>query len=438
MRKKSSVFLIPIFIVGFLRGICAEDAKQAPSPAVIVIEDFSGNKAEVPGWQSAMGQGISEMLIESLESSDDKFQVLETKKAAGSQNEARSGESSSVNDRTKSATGGSAGSKRSAKGGAASSEKPETSDTIGSEKPNTDGSACSDFTFSGKLTQFTTQTSGSKIGDFISSSPLANLGIKVSTAHVQIEWLLVDSETKKVIKRGMTVCSASGSEFDMTALTTGDGKSTVAESATAFAQTAAHGKSKTNNYANIFKGLILGDASSGTDSGDRAGSGNGTTGKSAKASSQTAPKTGGDVAESAGAIIDYGDPAFMKSALGKATCQTITNIIEQLDAINLPEPGRFAEVKAATDALKHTPGKVLAVAGKDTIIVSLGSKEGFKEGDTLELYQLKDVKDDKDNVVFTDEKLVGEITLSAVQEDRSRASYAGDAQVQQGWTVKAK
>ncbi len=48
------------------------------------------------------------------------------------------------------------------------------------------------------------------------------------------------------------------------------------------------------------------------------------------------------------------------------------------------------------------------------------------------------MKDDKGNVVFTDEKLVGEVTIASVQEDRSRASYTGDAPVQQGWTVKAK
>ena len=112
--------------------------------------------------------------------------------------------------------------------------------------------------------------------------------------------------------------------------------------------------------------------------------------------------------------------------------------MKQLDAVSLPEPGRVTKVKSATDALKHTPGKVLAVAGKDTIIVSLGSKEGFKEGDQLELYQTTDVKDDKGNVVFTDEKPVGEITFQAVQEEHSRGSYSGDAQVQQGWTVKAK
>ncbi len=93
---------------------------------------------------------------------------------------------------------------------------------------------------------------------------------------------------------------------------------------------------------------------------------------------------------------------------------------------------------AATAALKHTPGKVLAVASKDAIIVSLGSKEGFKDGDKLDLYKTTDVMDDHGNVVFTDEKLVGEITLSSVQEDKSRASYSGDLEVKQGWTVKAK
>ena len=128
----------------------------------------------------------------------------------------------------------------------------------------------------------------------------------------------------------------------------------------------------------------------------------------------------------------------MNSALGKATAKAITDLIKQLDAANLPEAGRVTKVKTATEALKHMPGKVLAVAGKDTIIVSLGSKQGLKTGDTLELYQPSDVLDDKSNVVFTDEKLIGEITLQSVQDDKSRAAYAGDALVQQGWTVKAK
>ncbi|HVU08384.1 MAG TPA: FlgT C-terminal domain-containing protein [Verrucomicrobiae bacterium] len=428
MRKKPSDFLILFFVFGLLGRIFAEDAQPTASKPVIVVEDLDGNKAGIPGWQPALGQAISEMLIESLEGSDGKFQVLETAEATGSQNEPKPGVANSAV--------GSAGSKRTA-AGAASSMKTNADDTAVSEKPDAAASADSDFTFCGEVMQFMTQTNGSKLGDFISSSPFASLGAKVSTAHVQIEWRIVDTETKKVIKRGIAAASASGSEFDMVDLTTPDGKAAVTGSAAAFSKTAAGGKKGTNNYASLFSGLVFGNASA-----NGGGSNGAAATKSAKASSTTAPqKAGGVAADGGNAIgesISYGDPTFMSSALGKATCKVITNIIEQLDAVNLPESGRVTKSKTASDALKHTPGKVLAVAGKDTIIVSLGSKEGLKEGDTLELYQPTDVKDDKGNVVFTDEKLVGEITLQSVQDDKSRASYSGGAQVQQGWTVKAK
>jgi curli biogenesis system outer membrane secretion channel CsgG len=169
-----------------------------------------------------------------------------------------------------------------------------------------------------------------------------------------------------------------------------------------------------------------------------------------KTGSASAEEKGGgfDVGADAngnGGNISMGNHEFMDSALGHATQKTLAQIIADVQATTVPVSGRArqkagltAEADAATEALRHTPGKILAVASKDTIIISLGSKQGFKEGDKLNLYQTNDVKDDKGNVVFTDEKLVGEITLSSVQEDRSRAAYAGDAPVQQGWTVKAK
>jgi curli biogenesis system outer membrane secretion channel CsgG len=172
--------------------------------------------------------------------------------------------------------------------------------------------------------------------------------------------------------------------------------------------------------------------------------------KIVKTGSSSASQTGGgfDVGANiggSGGNIGFGNSEFMDSALGKATEKTLQQIIADVQGTTLPESGRVkqkaglaAKTSAANDALKHTPGKVLAVASKDTIIVSLGSKLGFKEGDKLELYQTNDVKDDKGNVVFTDEKLVGELTILSVQDDRSRASYSGDLTVQQGWTVKAK
>jgi hypothetical protein len=135
----------------------------------------------------------------------------------------------------------------------------------------------------------------------------------------------------------------------------------------------------------------------------------------------------------------------MDSALGKATVSAMNLIISDVQTTTLPESGRVkqksaiaSKESAAADALKHTPGKVLAVAGKDTVIISLGSKLGFKEGDKLNLYETTEVKDDKGAVVFSDEKLVGEITLQSVKEESSRASYSGDVAIKQGWTVKAK
>ena len=460
MKRKPSAFLILIFLSSFLRGICAEDVNQSNSTPVIIVSNLGGSKADVPGWQPAVGQGISEMLIESLEDSDKKFQVLEAAEVAGSQNGSKSGASNSAGSATKST-----GSKKSVTGGGTGSGQPEASDTNNSEKSGTSGPADSDFTFSGEVMQFTIQTNSSKVGDFISSSPFASLNAKLYTAHVQIEWRVVDSETKKVVKRGITATSASGSDFDMEALATTAGSTSAVASATSLVKTtagatagasaAAHAKAPVaaqngvnkgaNGMAsaeNFFSGLnkAFGNAPSSGNGGGSAGGNSGTAAKSSAKSPNTAPKaaTAGDVAATDTETISYGNPTFINSALGKATAKAVTDIIKQLDAANLPEPGRVTKAKTANDALKHTPGKVIAVADKDTIIVSLGSKQGLKEGDTLELYQPSDVLDDKSNVVFTDEKLVGEITLSAVQEDRSRGSFAGDAQVKQGWTVKAK
>ena len=158
--------------------------------------------------------------------------------------------------------------------------------------------------------------------------------------------------------------------------------------------------------------------------------------------------TGFDVGANVGGSggnISFGNKEFTDSALGRATVAALGQIISEVQPTTLPESGRAKQKAAlagkekdAVDALKHTPGKILAVASKDAIIVSVGSKLGFKEGDKLNLYETTDVKDDKGNVVFSDEKLVGEITLQSVQDDRSRASYGGDAAVKAGWTVKAK
>jgi curli biogenesis system outer membrane secretion channel CsgG len=150
-----------------------------------------------------------------------------------------------------------------------------------------------------------------------------------------------------------------------------------------------------------------------------------------------------------GGGIGFDNREFMESALGKATVLALKQITDEVGPIPLPESGRrkqkagaanqqAAAANAAAQALRATPGKVLAVAAKDAVIVSLGSNQGFKAGDKLNLYETVDTKDASGAVVFTEEKLVGEVVLQSVQEDRSKASYAGNLDVKSGWTVKAK
>jgi hypothetical protein len=144
----------------------------------------------------------------------------------------------------------------------------------------------------------------------------------------------------------------------------------------------------------------------------------------------------------AGAEVDsetysYANPEFIKSALGKATSEAINDIIAQLGAASLPESGRAAKSRNASDALRHAPGKILAVVDNTTIIVSLGSNQGFKEGDQLDLFETTDIKDDKGNVVFTDQKLVGELVITKCKATGAAALIPATQRCSKGGLSKA-
>lgn len=157
----------------------------------------------------------------------------------------------------------------------------------------------------------------------------------------------------------------------------------------------------------------------------------------------------GVAVKGSGGKIGFDNKEFMNSALGRATVKALSNIVSEVTSTEMPESGRrkaqagkqataTAQAQAVEQAVRSTPGKVLAVPAKNVVIVSLGSKHGLKSGDKVLLYQTIDTKDDKGTVVFTEEKLVGEVTLDAVQEDRSKATYNGDLEIKSGWVVKAK
>ena len=173
-----------------------------------------------------------------------------------------------------------------------------------------------------------------------------------------------------------------------------------------------------------------------------------------KTGSSTAQQkgTGFDVGvnvNGSGGAIGFNNQEFVDSALGKATVKALDHITADLSAFNVPESGRHkqkaamagkeaANATAVVEALKQTPGKVLAVVNNETIIISLGSKHGLKAGDKLVLLESTEIKDGTGAVVFSEDKPAGEVSVVSTQDDRSKVSYSGDKEVKPGWTVKVK
>ena len=311
-------------------------AEEASKPSVFVAP-LDGDTSQILGWQPALGEGLAEMLITELTRLN-KFEVLESTALKELVDEIRLGEAGYVNEKEKVDKGGFAG---------------------------------ADFMLRGKVTRFGSKSERIGLGGFVPGS-VGNLGIKMNNSDVRIDWRLVDTYTRKIVKSGSVTAAEKGGGFD------------------------------------------IGVGIKGT-----------------------------------GGRIGYDNHEFMNSALGKAAAKAVTNVVHEVAAIDLPQSGRVkskaqaqgqqdAAHQAATAAAKATPGKVLAVINKTTLVVSLGSKHGLKMGDKLMLYESFETKDDKGVVVFTEDKLVGEVTMDSVQEDRSKVIYGGDLEVKSGWTVKAK
>jgi curli biogenesis system outer membrane secretion channel CsgG len=127
---------------------------------------------------------------------------------------------------------------------------------------------------------------------------------------------------------------------------------------------------------------------------------------------------------------------FRNSALGKATMKAIEQIVEEVRKIDLAAGGRTVNDEAATAAsaaaLRNVKGEVKYANGKE-IWISLGSNQGFKEGDKVNIYKSIEKKNKKGEVIATDYEPVTEITLLKVQKDKSMAEYTGAAAIEEGW-----
>jgi serine/threonine protein kinase len=142
--------------------------------------------------------------------------------------------------------------------------------------------------------------------------------------------------------------------------------------------------------------------------------------------------------------LGFANQEFMISALGKATVKAINAIMAQVNGISFPQSGR-RQAKANTAAREAITaasekasivGKVTAVPGQGIVIVSVGSQQGLKVGDKLQLFEPVEIKNEKGEVVWSEEKPAGEIILVEVQAERSKASHAGAGEVMAGWSVR--
>jgi curli biogenesis system outer membrane secretion channel CsgG len=330
-----NIALIGIFLALSIAAYGQTTATPGGSQPTMFVAPLDGDVSAIMAWQPALGEGLAEMLITELNRVG-KYQILESTSLKELAAEIDLGQQGYVNEKERVEKGGWAG---------------------------------ADFMFKGKVSRFGANRKGVNLGGFVPFSG-GDLGVKITTADVRIDWRIVDVYTRKVIKTGSATQSHKGTAFDI-----------------------------------------------------------------------------GVAVQGHGGKIGYQNQDFMNSALGKATCKAVTNIVEELVAFNPPESGRMrskaqaasqqqSAEQAALEALRATPGKVLAVAGKNTVIVSLGSKHGFKAGDKLKVYELMETKDEKGVVVFSEEKLYGEVTIDAVQEDRSKTTYSGSGEVKPGWVVK--
>ncbi|MFZ5806605.1 MAG: CsgG/HfaB family protein [Verrucomicrobiota bacterium] len=302
-------------------------AEESSKPTMFVAP-LDGDMSQIQGWQPALGEGLAEMLITELTKTG-KFDVLESTALSELKSEIDLGEDGYVEE---------------------------------GEKVKKGGYAAADFMFRGKVTRFGSKKQNINLGGFIPGS-FGDLGVKTSESDVRIDWRIVDTATRKILKSGKAVGVEEGVGFDV-----------------------------------------------------------------------------GVAVDGHGGNIGFGNQEFMNSALGKATVKALDQIMAEVETVSLPTSGRFkAKEKAAAQQaaeLKATTGKVLAVPSKSTIIISLGEKHGLKMGDKVKLYQTVDTKDAQGNVVFTEEKLVGELVLETVQDDRSKAAYSGNENPQAGWVVK--
>lgn len=138
--------------------------------------------------------------------------------------------------------------------------------------------------------------------------------------------------------------------------------------------------------------------------------------------------SGGSVyGPSAGAGLDMKSSGFQNTILGEATNKAVTEVAQMLEAKAASMPTAVVEING-----------LVADAGEDgVLVINVGSKNGVKVGDTLNIKRkIREVRDpDTGKVLRSIENSIGTITITDVQASSAVGTFSGPGKPQVKDTV---
>jgi curli biogenesis system outer membrane secretion channel CsgG len=133
---------------------------------------------------------------------------------------------------------------------------------------------------------------------------------------------------------------------------------------------------------------------------------------------------------SAGAGIDMKSSGFQNTILGEATNKAVTELAQQLDAKAASLPTVTVEIS----------GLVADAAPDGTLVLNVGSRNGVKVGDTLNVKRkVREVRDpDTGKVLRSIEDNIGTVTITEVEASSAVGRFSGPGKPQVKDTVSNK
>jgi hypothetical protein len=129
-----------------------------------------------------------------------------------------------------------------------------------------------------------------------------------------------------------------------------------------------------------------------------------------------------------GGGVDMSSSNFAQTIIGEAVDKATTDLAAQLNEQSSKLPTRVVVISGT-----------VADASGGTLVINVGSRAGLKVGDKLSVKRkIRDVKDPSTGKVLRSiENLVGEVTITEVDETSAVGTFSGDTPAKTGDVVKS-